>query len=115
MPVLGSTTHDLEKDPLTAQPDTMYGADDLTHLEGLDAVRKRPGMYIGSTDSRGINHLFNEIVEDQAQSQADIAAMARKYDDPAMAEEEIRTQFQRQRRVSFRLRPAAIHSELGGD
>ena len=56
-----------------------------------------------------------EIVEDQAQSQADIAAMARKYDDPAMAEEEIRTQFQRQRRVSFRLRPAAIHSELGGD
>ena len=41
----------------------MYGADDLTHLEGLDAVRKRPGMYIGSTDSRGINHLFNEIVD----------------------------------------------------
>src|SRR6185437_4130442 len=63
MPVRGTTTHDLEKDPLTAQPDTMYGADDLTHLEGLDAVRKRPGMYIGSTDSRGINHLFNEIVD----------------------------------------------------
>ena len=41
----------------------MYGADDLTHLEGLEAVRKRPGMYIGSTDSRGINHLFNEIVD----------------------------------------------------
>src|SRR5690242_3714767 len=63
MPVRGTTTHDLEEDPLTAQPDTMYGADDLTHLEGLDAVRKRPGMYIGSTDSRGINHLFNEIVD----------------------------------------------------
>ncbi|RJQ76672.1 type IIA DNA topoisomerase subunit B [Pseudonocardiaceae bacterium YIM PH 21723] len=43
--------------------DALYGADDLTHLEGLEAVRKRPGMYIGSTDSRGINHLFAEIVD----------------------------------------------------
>ncbi|RZS43150.1 DNA gyrase subunit B [Herbihabitans rhizosphaerae] len=43
--------------------ETFYGADDLTHLEGLEAVRKRPGMYIGSTGSRGINHLFNEIVD----------------------------------------------------
>ncbi|MEV6343878.1 DNA topoisomerase IV subunit B [Actinoplanes sp. NPDC051851] len=49
--------------PETAQPDSLYGADDLTHLEGLDAVRKRPGMYIGSTDSRGINHLANEIID----------------------------------------------------
>ncbi|MEJ3749535.1 DNA topoisomerase IV subunit B [Actinomycetes bacterium KLBMP 9797] len=48
---------------MTAQPETVYGADDLTHLEGLDAVRKRPGMYIGSTDSRGVNHLLNEIVD----------------------------------------------------
>jgi DNA gyrase subunit B len=50
---------------VTAQPATeaLYGADDLTHLEGLDAVRKRPGMYIGSTDSRGVGHLFNEIVD----------------------------------------------------
>ena len=49
---------------MTAQPDeALYGADDLTHLEGLDAVRKRPGMYIGSTDSRGIGHLFTEIVD----------------------------------------------------
>jgi DNA gyrase subunit B len=48
---------------LTAQPEALYGADDLTHLEGLDAVRKRPGMYIGSTDSRGIGHLVNEIVD----------------------------------------------------
>jgi DNA gyrase subunit B len=50
-----------ENDPVTAE--TLYGADDLTHLEGLEAVRKRPGMYIGSTDSRGINHLFTEIVD----------------------------------------------------
>jgi DNA gyrase subunit B len=48
---------------VTAQPDILYGADDLTHLEGLDAVRKRPGMYIGSTDSRGVNHLANEIID----------------------------------------------------
>jgi DNA gyrase subunit B len=48
---------------MSAQPDEMYGADDLTHLEGLEAVRKRPGMYIGSTDSRGIVHLFTEIVD----------------------------------------------------
>jgi DNA gyrase subunit B len=48
---------------VTAQPEILYGADDLTHLEGLDAVRKRPGMYIGSTDSRGVNHLSNEIID----------------------------------------------------
>ncbi|SDY91352.1 DNA gyrase subunit B [Amycolatopsis xylanica] len=48
---------------MTASAETLYGADDLTHLEGLEAVRKRPGMYIGSTDSRGINHLFTEIVD----------------------------------------------------
>ncbi|MDW5330141.1 DNA topoisomerase IV subunit B [Plantactinospora sp. KLBMP9567] len=48
---------------MTAQPEILYGADDLTHLEGLDAVRKRPGMYIGSTDGRGVGHLFNEIVD----------------------------------------------------
>ncbi|WP_165777591.1 DNA gyrase/topoisomerase IV subunit B [Amycolatopsis antarctica] len=47
--------------PASAEP--LYGADDLTHLEGLEAVRKRPGMYIGSTDSRGINHLFTEVVD----------------------------------------------------
>ncbi len=48
---------------MTAQPEALYGADDLTHLEGLDAVRKRPGMYIGSTDSRGVVHLVNEILD----------------------------------------------------
>ena len=48
---------------MTASAENLYGADDLTHLEGLEAVRKRPGMYIGSTDSRGVNHLFTEIVD----------------------------------------------------
>ncbi|NIH82148.1 DNA gyrase/topoisomerase IV subunit B [Amycolatopsis viridis] len=48
---------------MTASAEPLYGADDLTHLEGLEAVRKRPGMYIGSTDSRGVNHLFSEIVD----------------------------------------------------
>jgi DNA gyrase subunit B len=49
--------------PAEAQHRGLYGADDLTHLEGLDAVRKRPGMYIGSTDSRGVGHLVNEILD----------------------------------------------------
>ncbi|MBN6037034.1 type IIA DNA topoisomerase subunit B [Amycolatopsis sp. 195334CR] len=48
---------------MTASAESLYGANDLTHLEGLEAVRKRPGMYIGSTDSRGINHLFSEVVD----------------------------------------------------
>ena len=40
---------------------TEYGADQIQILEGLEAVRKRPGMYIGSTSSRGLHHLVYEL------------------------------------------------------
>ena len=40
-----------------------YTATDIQVLEGMEAVRRRPGMYIGSTDQRGLHHLIIEIVD----------------------------------------------------
>ena len=42
---------------------TTYDAESITILEGLEAVRKRPGMYTGSVSTKGLNHLVYEIVD----------------------------------------------------
>ena len=49
--------------PSEDKPNDTYGADQIQILEGLEAVRKRPGMYIGSTGPRGLHHLVYEVVD----------------------------------------------------
>jgi DNA gyrase subunit B len=47
----------------TASHKTDYNADDLSSLKGLEAVRKKPGMYIGGTDERALHHCVSEVLD----------------------------------------------------
>ena len=53
----------MEPRPERAAPTGGYSAKDIEVLEGLEPVRKRPGMYIGGTDERALHHLFAEVLD----------------------------------------------------
>lgn len=61
--ILNENLTNLEEEDMDTVVTDEYNADDIQVLEGLEAVRKRPGMYIGSTGPRGLHHLVYEIVD----------------------------------------------------
>jgi DNA gyrase/topoisomerase IV subunit B len=52
---------------MTQAEASQYTAKDIQVLEGMEAVRVRPGMYIGSTDQRGLHHLIYEILDNSVE------------------------------------------------
>ncbi len=58
-------SHEPRPDPAVTGPKSSggYSAKDIEVLEGLEPVRKRPGMYIGGTDERALHHLFAEVLD----------------------------------------------------